>query len=469
MITHLNLPKILKNALKNGGEFAEIYEDRVEGLQIISESKRLEKINPTLDSGVGIRVLWLDRGSALGGLQKTAYGFTNDVSEKSLLALAAAVAEAVRDGQDGRVLDLASKQTEGSFSVQKRPDQFDLKTKIDFITRAEAVAWKTDPRIKQVKILYSDIRKEMQIANSLGEFVAEERFYTLFFTQAVAEENGLLQTGYYPVGGVIGLELLDQNPPEEVAKIAVRQSLQMLRARPVPAGTGPVVISSEAGGTMVHEAIGHGLEADLAGLGLSVYHDKIGQKIGADHIHIVDDATVPNKRGSFVFDDEGTPAERTVLVEKGILKNYLYDRRMALKDGAVSTGNGRRESYRYRPICRMTNTMILPGADDPASIISTTDTGLFVRKMGGGQVNTVNGDFVFEVSEGYLIQKGKIGDPVRGAILMGNGPKVLLTIDKIGNDHGFGLGTCGKDGQGVPVADAQPTLRIPELVVGGSA
>ncbi|MBI2982137.1 MAG: TldD/PmbA family protein, partial [Deltaproteobacteria bacterium] len=165
--------------------------------------------------------------------------------------------------------------------------------------------------------------------------------------------------------------------------------------------------------------------------------------------------------------DEGVPAERTLLVDRGILKNYMYDRKMAMKDGARPTGNGRRESYRFRPICRMTNTMILPGIDDPNSILRSTERGLFVKKMGGGQVNTVNGDFIFEINEGYLIEKGQVGDPVRGAVLTGNGPHVLKIIDKVGSDLGFGIGTCGKDNQGVPVGDAQPTIRIPELVVGG--
>jgi TldD protein len=278
-----------------------------------------------------------------------------------------------------------------------------------------------------------------------------------------------VQTGYHPVGGLVGLEILDEYPPEKIAQTAVRQALLMLKAGKAPGGTMPVVISSEAGGTMVHEAVGHGLEADLACEGLSVYHNKIGQRVANEKVTVVDDATVPNKRGSFQFDDEGVPAERTVLIEKGILKNYMFDRKVAMKHGFQPTGNGRRESYRFKPICRMTNTMILSGADDPAEIVRSTERGLFVRKMGGGQVNTVNGDFVFEVNEGYLIEKGKVGDPVRGAILTGNGPKVLQTIDKVGNDLGFAIGTCGKDGQGVPVGDAQPTLRIPELVIGGSS
>jgi len=218
---------------------------------------------------------------------------------------------------------------------------------------------------------------------------------------------------------------------------------------------------------MIHEAIGHGLEADLAQSGLSVYSGKTGQQIAAPVITVVDDATLPGRRGSFSVDDEGTEAQRTVLVDRGILKTYLYDRLTAMKDGTRSTGNGRRESYRHRPIPRMTNTMIVPGATRPGDILRSTPTGLFVRKMGGGQVNTVNGDFVFEVSEGYLIENGRVGEPVRGATLVGNGPAILMSIDLVGSDLGFSIGTCGKDGQGSPVSDAQPTLRIPEITVGG--
>jgi TldD protein len=285
--------------------------------------------------------------------------------------------------------------------------------------------------------------------------------------QVVVSDGGTVQTGYEPVGGLAGMELFDAEPLEMAAEKAARRALMMLTARKAPAGRMPVVLSSDAGGTMIHEAVGHGLEADLAQSGLSVYSGKVGQQIASPLITVLDDATLPGKRGSFRVDDEGTQAQRTVLVERGILKTYLYDRLTAMKDGTRSTGNGRRESYRHRPIPRMTNTMIAPGATRPADILKATPKGLFVRKMGGGQVNTVNGDFVFEVSEGYRIENGRIGDPVRGATLVGNGPGILMSIDLVGSDLGFSIGTCGKDGQGSPVSDAQPTLRIPEITVGG--
>jgi TldD protein len=218
---------------------------------------------------------------------------------------------------------------------------------------------------------------------------------------------------------------------------------------------------------MIHEAVGHGLEGDHVNEGMSVYAGKIGRQVASPLVQVVDDATIAGRRGSYGYDDEGVPSRRNLLISDGVLVGYLHDRLSALKMGAEPTGNGRRESYRFRPVPRMSNTLILPGAEDPADIIADTESGLLVAKMGGGQVNTVNGDFVFEVSEGYLIENGRQGAPVRGATLTGNGPEVLMQIDRVGNDLGYSLGTCGKDGQGAPVADAQPTLRIPRLVVGG--
>ncbi len=460
LLQDFDLRKILKTALRNGGDFADIYGEEIASLQIIAENKRVDKINPILDRGVGIRIIHGDL---------TAYGFTNDVSEAGLLELAHSVSENIQKSEISSIADLTKQSAHLVLPVLKSPETFRLQAKKAFIETAEKAAWAFDKRIIQVKTLYADISKRIEIANSLGECASEDRVYSLFYVQTVAQENDVMQTGYYPVGGVCGLEMLEVEPPEIIARKSAEQALRMLQARKAPAGTMPVVISSSAGGTMVHEAVGHGLEADLASLGLSVYHKKIGQRIANDKITIVDDKTLAGKRGSFVFDDEGTPSEKTVLVENGVLKNYMYDRRLAMKDGTRSTGNGRRESYRFPPICRMTNTMIMPGKDDPEETIRTTEKGLFVTKMGGGQVNTVNGDFVFEVNEAYLIEKGRIGEPVRGAMLMGNGPKVLETIDRVGNDHGFSIGTCGKNNQGVPVSDAQPTIRIPELVVGGAS
>ncbi len=296
----------------------------------------------------------------------------------------------------------------------------------------------------------------------------DDRIYTTFVIQVVAGQEDIIQTAYESAGGLTGFELFDNNVIEALSLKAAKRAIMMLTARKAPGGRMPAVISSNAGGTMIHEAIGHGLEADLSQQGLSVFSNKLGSQVASKLITVVDDSTLPGKRGSFSFDDEGTPSQRTVLVENGVLKSYMYDRLSAMKDRTSSTGNGRRESYQHRPIPRMTNTFITEGRTPAEQILRSTDEGLLVEKMGGGQVNTVTGDFVFEVQEGYLIEKGSKGEPVRGATLTGNGLQVLQTIDMVGDDLGFSIGTCGKDAQGVPVTDAMPTLRIPEIIVGGA-
>ncbi|MEW5723902.1 MAG: TldD/PmbA family protein, partial [Thermodesulfobacteriota bacterium] len=353
------------------------------------------------------------------------------------------------------------------FRPRISPETRDTAAKVGLLRRAESAARGFDPRIKQVKVVYGDRCQRVAILNSEGLLAGDERVSTVLLVQVVAAAGDRLQVGYEPVGGALGFELFEEFDPEKVARTAAGRAIMMIEAEEAPSGTMPVVLSADAGGTMIHEAIGHGLEADLAGEGLSVYADRLGEQVASELITVVDDATLPYRRGSFAVDDEGTPAQATVLVEKGVLKRYMNDRRTALKTGVAPTGNGRRESFRHKPVVRMTNTLIAPGFSDPSEVLRATPKGLFVRKMGGGQVNPVNGDFVFDVSEGYLIENGRQGPPVRGATLTGNGPEVLKKIDLVGSDLGFGIGTCGKDGQGVPVADAQPTLRIPEIVVGG--
>ncbi|MFN3787394.1 MAG: NAD-dependent DNA ligase LigA [Sulfurihydrogenibium azorense] len=252
-----------------------------------------------------------------------------------------------------------------------------------------------------------------------------------------------------------------------VATKAAERAVLGLKAKPAPAGSFTVVMSSHAGGTMIHEAVGHGLEADLVNQGLSVYKGKLGQKVASDLVTVIDDGTLKGKNGSFTFDDEGVPAQRKVLIDNGVLVGYMYDRLTAMKEGKQSTGNGRRDGYKNIPIVRMTNTYIDAGKDNPSDIIKDTKDGIYVVKMGGGQVNTVNGDFVFEIIEGYRIENGEITYPIKGATLIGNGPQALMDIDAVGYDLGWAIGTCGKDGQRAPVSDAQPTVRIKRLTLGG--
>jgi TldD protein len=461
-MTDIDYERVLRKALAKGGDFADIFVERNSSLSIVCEDNRIEKVVSGLDCGAGVRVIFGSR---------TAYAYTNDLSPRSVLELAEAVGSAVAGA--GRlaaadiVFNLSRKKPSVDFGIALPPESVGTDRKAALVQRANSVAGSVDTRIRQVMVVYRESRQQVTIVNSEGSLSEDDRRYLTALVNVVAAAGELVQTGYEPVGGFAGMELFDAYPLERVAEKAARRSVLMLAARKAPAGKMPVVLSSEAGGTMIHEAVGHGLEADLAQSGLSVYSNRIGQQIASPLITVLDDSTLPGRRGSFRFDDEGVDARRTVLVEGGILRTFLYDRLTAMKDGVRSTGNGRRESYKHRPIPRMTNTMIAPGATNPEDILCTTQTGLFVKKMGGGQVNTVNGDFVFEVSEGYLIENGRIGEPVRGATLIGNGPQILMSIDRVGSDLGFSIGTCGKDGQGSPVSDAQPTLRIPEITVGG--
>jgi TldD protein len=282
-----------------------------------------------------------------------------------------------------------------------------------------------------------------------------------------AKQADVLESGYKPIAGTAGFEMLTETAVVETALTAARLAVQNVAAEPAPAGTYTVVLSSEAGGTLIHESVGHGLEADLNLKGMSVYSGRLGQKVASELITVLDDGTDPGRRGTAAMDDEGTQTQRTVLIEKGILKTYLSDRKHARKLGIAASGNGRRESFRHLPICRMTTTMIAPGTSDPKEILASVKDGIFVKGMGGGQVDVVSGNFAFEITECYRIRDGRQAEPLRGATLVGQGPKLMSEIDMVGWDLGYSVGTCGKEGQGAPVADAQPTLRIPSVVVGG--
>jgi TldD protein len=453
------LSKIIKKALSNGGDYADIFIEQEKPLSIQLEDDKIEKLSSGIDSGIGIRVIFGD---------KSAYAYSNDFSEDSLFNIAEAVSRAVKDGDESHVtFNLTKVRPSVDFKIKHDPRDIEIEKKILLVENANKAAKGVSSKIKQVSVIYRDAIQNVCIAASDRTLAEDERIYTLALIQVIAAEGDVLQTGYEPIGGLVGFELFEESPFEEIAIKAAQKAVAMLSARKAPGGRMPVVISAEAGGTMIHEAVGHGLEADLVQQGLSVYTGKIGEQIASNLITIIDDPTLPNKRGSFRFDDEGISAEKTILVDKGILKGYMYDRLTALKEGVSSTGNGRRQSYKDRPIPRMSNTFIAPGDEDHEKIMRSVDRGLFVKKMGGGQVNTVTGEFVFEVSEGYLIEKGQIGELVKDATLIGNGPEVLKSIDMLGSDIGFAIGTCGKDAQGVPVSDAMPTVRIPVMVVGG--
>jgi TldD protein len=450
--------EILVKALSNGGDLGEIYLEETRHTSIRFEDKKVERVVSGTDIGAGIRVLSGDQ---------TLYAHTNDVSLEGLLDTAATVAGGMHDERRAYRFDFVPERM--PMPVRRPAPEVAAAEKVKLVRMAERAARAFDSRIVQVAVMYSDSQRRAVIANSDGRFVEYLRPQIMLMVHVVAAQDGVIQTGYHPVGGALGFELFDAEDPESAGLTAARQACLMLDAAPAPTGRMPVVVSSEAGGTLIHEAVGHGLEADHIDKGMSTYCGKLGEMIAAPEVTVVDDGTLPQRRGSCPVDDEGTPTQRTVLIEAGRLVRYLNDLRTARKMGMPPTGNGRRESYQHKPIPRMTNTLIAPGTADPREILAGTERGLFVRKMGGGQVNPLNGDFMFEVSEGYLIENGKAETPVRGASLIGNGPEVLRNIEQVGNDLGFGIGTCGKDGQGAPVSDAQPTIRIRELTIGGTA
>jgi TldD protein len=458
MIPENRLRLMLQTALSKGAEYADVFAENRATTSVQLEDDKIEKVLTGIDAGVGVRTLFN---------AKTAYAYSNDFSEFNLIDLSQTVAHATAGTEKDVVIDLKKARPEVTFPIKTDPSTVEMDKKTALLLRANEVARKVDKRIRQVSVIYRDMIQKVEIANSDGSFAEDDRIYMLFVINVIAADGDVIQTGYETAGGNIGFELFESINVESIALNAAERAVRMLKADHAPAGRMPVVISSEAGGTMIHEAIGHGLEADLAQQGLSVYSGQLGKQIASPLVTVIDDATIPFKRGSFRFDDEGTPSQETVLVENGILRRYMYDRLTAMNDNTRSTANGRRESYHSKPIPRMTNTYLASGSSSPDDIIKNTEKGLFVKKMGGGQVNTVSGDFVFDVQEGFLIENGSVGKAIRGATLTGNGPEVLRSIDMVGSDLGFAIGTCGKDAQGVPVSDAMPTVRIPDMVVGG--
>jgi TldD protein len=445
---------ILSNLLSQGGEYGEIFYERSRITRVEREEGKVDRITHGYDSGVGIRLI-------KGG--KTFYGYTTEPTYESLLEIAKTLAR----GEGHGPIAVGKRYLRGFTPVKIDPDSTDLSYRAEILRRADERARSLGREIKQVHAVLMDKTREILVVNSLGELAEDLQKRIVFFVEVVAGNRDMLQRGYESLGGRGGFEIFDTTPPEAVAEKAARRALLLLKAKPAPAGTFTVVLSSSAGGTMIHEAVGHGLEADLVQKGLSVYAGRLGQKVASELVTVVDDATIEGHNGSFNVDDEGVPAQRKVLIENGYLVGYMYDRLRAMKEGRDSTGNGRRQSYAHVPIVRMTNTFIDRGEEDPECIVGSVKKGIYVAKMGGGEVNTVTGDFVFEVMEGYLIENGEITSPIRGATLIGNGPKALQEVEAVGRDLGWAIGTCGKDGQGVPVTDAQPTILIRNLTLGG--
>jgi TldD protein len=342
--------------------------------------------------------------------------------------------------------------------------------KVDLLRRADQAARAEGAAISQVRARYGDSRRQILVANSDGLLAGDDQVRTLFVVSAVANGDTGMQTGYESVGRTVGFELFDRYEVDDIARTAAQRAITKLSARPAPSGTMPVVIGPGGGGVMFHEACGHGLEKDLVDKGASVFKGRLGEQVASPFVTLVDDGTMAEEWGAYAIDDEGTPARRNVLIQDGVLTDYMWDTLRSRREGRPTSGNGRRQSYQHLPMVRMTNTYLVGGQDDPADIVAGTDNGVYISSLGGGQVNTATGDFVFGMTEAYLIENGKITEPIREGNLIGNGPKVLQDIEAVGNDFSMGHpGTCGKDGQGVPVGDGVPTLRVAALTIGGTA
>ncbi|HYY78198.1 MAG TPA: TldD/PmbA family protein [Actinomycetes bacterium] len=451
--------KVLGAALATGGQWAEVYaEDRLSH-NIRLEDRRVEELVTGRDRGAGVRVV---RGTS------SAYAYTNRLDDEALLEAARVAAAALRDPPTAEVRDLRRREPAVRHPVAVDPAGVERAALAELVRRADDAARAFDPSVAQVTAGYGDVRQRVLVANSDGFSTLEDRVRTRFVVQVVAARDGVVQTGFDGPGRSQGFELLDEFPPELVAERAASRAVAMLASRPAPAGEMPVVIASGNGGVLFHESSGHGMEADLVAKEASVYHGRQGSKVGVDGFNGVDDATVVGAWGSFQFDDEGTPAQRTVLFQDGVCTDYLTDLIRARQLGQPASGNGRRQSYAEVPIPRMTNTYILAGGDDPEEIIRQTPRGLYAKSLGGGQVNPVTGEFVFGVVEGYLIENGEVTTPVRGANLVGDGPSVIAAVDALGSDFEVKEGICGKEGQAVPVGNGAPTMRIARMTVGGT-
>jgi len=456
------IAKVLAKGRSTGAEFAEIYIEDKRSTSAGLDDGKVEQVTSGRDRGAGIRVV---------AGETTGFAHTSDLSERGLLAAALAAAEAAKQG-DGEVHKIALRPLlrHPVNTVRIAPDEVAKARKVEMLMRVDAAARSVDGSVVQVSAGYGDSMKRILIANSDGVFSADDQVRTLFRVSVVASGDAGMQTGYDSLGHTIGFELFDEHDVEELAVRAAKQAITKLKARPAPSGSMPVVIKRGSGGVLFHEACGHGLEADLVGKGASVYRDKVGQSVAAPFVTLVDDGTMTGEWGAIGIDDEGHPSQRNVLIENGVLTDYMWDYLRARKEGHLQSGNGRRQSYADLPMVRMTNTFVLNGQEEPDDIVRATERGVYVAKLGGGSVDTASGDFVFGMTEAYLIENGEITEPLREGNLIGNGPQVLQDIDMLGNDFAMGNpGMCGKDGQGVPVGDGQPTLRVKSMTIGGTA
>lgn len=462
-LTENQLQQVLSSILGNNIDNADLYFQSTYSESWVLEDGIIKGGSYNIDRGVGVR--------AMSG-EKTGFAYSDDIIMPALESAAMAARSISKQGREQSVN--AWQWTAGhELYLPVNPlTSLSEQDKVALLQRVDAHARGLDTRVIQVSVSLSAEYETILVMASDGHLAADVRPLVRLNVSVVVEHNNRRETGYAGGGGRFDYrQLFDNHQAMFYAEEAVRQALLNLEAIDAPAGTMPVVLGPGWPGVLLHEAIGHGLEGDFNRKETSVFTGKMGKQVASPLCTIVDDGTLPNRRGSLNIDDEGTPTQCTVLIENGILKNYMQDKRNARFMGSKSTGNGRRESYAHIPMPRMTNTYMLPGQSLPADIIASVKKGIYAVNFGGGQVDIVSGKFVFSASEAYLIENGKITAPVKGATLVGNGPEVLTKVSMVGNDLALdsGIGICGKDGQSVPVGVGQPTLRVDALTVGGTA
>ncbi|KAB2880316.1 metalloprotease TldD [bacterium] len=456
------LSKICESARVKGADFSEVYIERRLSTWITLVEDKINVVRAGIKAGAGVRVI---RGTHVG------YAYCEDLRPESIEIAAKTAAYITHEGSPesfSNPVNVTPPRTDQSVTFYRL--ESDGKKKTDLLRRANSAARDEDNRVKEVSCTYYDEEKEIRIVNSDGLQCDDQRSLYGFHVFVLTGDGGKNNFGYATGGGRYPFTYFEKRTPEMIARDASRQALRKLRSCECPAGQFPVVINKGWGGVLIHEAVGHGLESDFNRRGSSVYTGKIGQKVASEYVTIIDDGTILNGRGSSNSDDEGTITKKNILIDNGILKNYLYDNYNARLMNAVPTGNGRRESFAQLPMPRMTNTYIARGKDNPEDLIRSVKWGLYAQTLGGGQVDIASGNFVFEVQEGYWIENGKITYPVLGANLIGNGPDILNKIDAIGNDLEIetGAGACSKEGQNIPVGVGQPTIKIGEMTIGGT-
>ena len=462
-LTEARLDGILGVARRGAVDYADVFIEHQLAEDLLLEEGVVKRASRTISQGAGVR--------AQSGV-RTGYAYTDDLAVEHLeLAARQARAIAEHPGQPDKVAVPVGRRPHDLYRLDEAPVDADLRAKVDLLGRVDALARGADARVRQVIATLWSEQQTVLIATSGDWQLGDVRPLTRLNVSVVVESGGQREIGTYGGGGRVGFDFfLEGDRWERFTREAVRQALIKLGAVSAPAGTMTVVLGPGWPGILLHEAVGHGLEGDFNRKGVSAFAGRLGQPVASELVTVVDDGTIANRRGSLNVDDEGTPTGRTVLIEKGVLRGYMQDRLNARLLGMPVTGNGRRESFQHPPMPRMTNTFMLPGGDDPEDIIRSVPRGLYAVAFGGGQVDITSGKFVFSASEAYLIEDGRVTAPVKGATLIGSGPDVLTRVTRVGYDLAMdeGIGTCGKDGQSVPVGVGLPTIRVDGITVGGT-